>query len=294
MILFLQQAINGIALGTIYALVALGYQLIFGVLKVLNLAHGDILMFGMYFGFLSVTYLGGNFGFALIMSLFGAALIGVLMQKTTIQPLKPIEKGGSLYAPMIATVGFSLILQNSALGIFGAEPNYFPSLIKIPPIHLGQLTFPLLQAVIFVFCIGLMIALKFLVQRTKIGRAMRATAESQEIASALGVNVSNIMAVTIALASALAGVAGLLYGMSYHRLTPLIGAGIGLRGLVILVVGGEGRMEGALVGGILLGLAETFTSAYISASYRDAVAFGLLILIIMFRPKGLFKSIGVE
>ncbi len=293
MVLFIQQLINGITLGAIYGLIAIGYQLVFGVAGVLNMAHGDILMMGAYFAFiLGITYHAGM-TFSLLAAILGAGLIGLIMERTSIHPLKTIEKGGSIYTPLITTIGVSMALQSLAQKFYGTQPVRFPTFTKITNLEIAGVVIPFVQVIALAIAGILMFLLILFIQRTKMGKAIRATSELPEISGFLGINVSLTKMFTVALASAIAGVGGFLYGMSYHVLTPTMGLILGLKGLIILIVGGAGRMEGALVGGILLATAEIFTSAYLTTLYRDAVAFAILIVILLIKPTGLFGEVQV-
>lgn len=292
LITFIQQLINGITLGAIYALIAIGYQLVFGVARVLNMAQGDILMMGAYFAFVTGMYVKGGILLSLMSAIIGAGLIGLIMERTALNPLKTTEKGGSIYTPLITTIGVSMALQSLAQKIYGSDPVRFPTFIKVINLQIGEIVIPSVQLVALITSGISMGLLMLLIQKTKMGKAIRASSESPEISSYFGINVSLIKMFTVVLASAMAGIGGVLYGMSYHMLSPMMGLMLGLKGLIILIVGGAGRMEGALIGGILLGTAEVLTSAYLTTLYRDGVAFTFLILILLIKPTGLFAELG--
>jgi len=284
--LFVQQTVNGLVLGSAYSLVAVGYTLVFGVLRILNMAHGEILMAGGFFGLLFATSMSLGLVPTLIVAALGAGLLGVLMERLAIRPL---SKANHL-APLITTIGVSTLLQSLATRIFGPYRVPFPPVVDISVVNLGPLFLTSINIMVFVVVIVLVIALKLLLERTDLGRAIRAKAENPEVASFLGVNVDFINWFTVGLASALAGVAGVLLGLTFGVLSPHMGIPYGLKGLVTLIVGGMGSIQGAMVAGLLLGVTESLTVGYILSAYRDAVAFSVLIAVLLLRPSGLFGS----
>lgn len=282
--MLLQQLVNGIMLGSVYSLIAIGYTLVFGVLNLLHLAHGEVFMAGAFIGlyvmlFWKVHLIGGLFG-----AIVGAGLIGILIELIAVRPL---PKGRPL-APLITTIGVAIILQQISTKIFGGEQKIFPESFDIVSYDLGPASVTNLQLFILGNALILMVLLHLLISKTKVGKAMRAVAENTFIAQALGVNVSRIIAFTFLVASALAGAAGVLVGMIYSAVSPFMGVTMGLKGIVIMLMGGLGNVTGAMVGGLLLGVIEVLSIAYLASSYKDAFSFGVLIIILLLRPSGLF------
>jgi branched-chain amino acid transport system permease protein len=278
---YLQQLINGVGLGCTYALIAIGYALVFGVLGVLNMAHGDIFMVGAYIGLVSIIHLKVSPVLAVCFAFGGTFILGMVMERLTIKPLK-----GMHLAPLITTIGVGIILQDVVRIVFG--PNQLRIPVETVTLELGPISIPSLVLINLVVSFLLMIFLAVFIKRTKTGRAIQAVAENSEIAGAYGINVSMIMMFTVGLASALGGMAGVLLGMTLGSITPFIGANFGLKGLIILIVGGVGNIYGAMFVGLLLGITEIFSVALLSSVYRDILAFVLLIVILLFRPTGLF------
>lgn len=284
--MFWVQIINGLSLGVSYSLIALGYTLVFGVLKVVNLSHGDILMMGTFLASFSILHFKFGLFLGLCVAIFGAAMLGILVERFCIHPLK----GGDFFSPLITTLGVSMFLQHLAIRIFGGERQPFPQMLEIVHYKLSILSVTNVQIVVIVLSITVMAGLLLYINHTKIGMAIRAVAENSSIASFLGVNVSLIRLSTFAIASGLGGLAGMLLAMWFGVISPFMGLHFGLKGLIILIIGGVGNIVGAMVGGILLGLVEVLTVAYVSSSYRDGIAFGVLIIVLLIRPEGLFKE----
>jgi branched-chain amino acid transport system permease protein len=285
--MFLQQVVNGIMLGSAYSLVAIGYTLIFGVLGLLHFAHGEVYMLGAYFGLQVVLGLTLGAPGAIVGAMIGTAVMGFLIERVAFRPIKKEY----FLAPLIATIGITIILQEVATKIFGSEPVGFPKTIAIQTYQWGPVTTSNLQLIILAISLLLMAALHFFVSRTKLGRAMRATAENSTTARLLGVNVNRIILLTFIVASSLAGAAGVLVGMAYNLISPYMGAQMAGKGFAIMLLGGLGNLRGAMVGGLILGVAEVLSVGYLASSYRDAFAFGIMILILIFRPSGLFGSL---
>src|SRR5690606_32682805 len=282
---WLQQLINGVSLGATYSLVALGYTLVFGTLGIINMAHGEIFMFGAFFGLLLVeTGLLSSVGM-LAAAAGGAAVMGLLLEYIALRPLRR-RQGGHL-TPLISTIGVSIFLRSLALQLFGPESQSFPAALKGGSFRLGGTVVTQVDAVILTAALGLMLGLWLLLGRTKLGKAMRATAENQTTAALLGGNTEAIIALTVMLAAALGGVAGALVGLSF-AVSPSMGLPYGLKGLSIIVLGGMGNVVGAMVGGLLLGFAEVVTVQLFSSSWRDMAAFALLFLLLVVKPEGLF------
>jgi branched-chain amino acid transport system permease protein len=285
--MFLQQLINGIMLGSTYSLVAIGYSLIFGVLNLLHFAHGEVFMLGAYFALeISLSLHCGLFG-CMLGAVIGTAIMGFLIERVAIRPIKREY----FLAPLLATIGITIILQEGAAKVFGSEPVGFPQSVAIRNFQLGPIGINTLQILILGISLSLMVILHLFVSRTKLGRGMRATAENATTARLLGVRVNGIITLTFMIASALAGVAGVLVGMAYNTITPYMGAQMAGKGFAIMLLGGLGNVQGAMLGGLILGIAEIFSVGYLASSYRDAFAFGVMILILIFKPSGLFGSL---
>lgn len=288
--MFLQQVLNGITQGGTYALVALGYTLIFGVLEIINMAHGEVFMVGALIGYALITYFGFGLFPALLGAMVGAALLGALLEITALRTLR--RKGISNLTPLISTIGLGLVIQNVMVRVVGGEPlSLRVPLTDRPPISVGPLQVTVVQLVVLGVSILLMIALQQTLSRSRLGRAVRAVSENQETAGLLGVNVSGIIMATVMLASALGGAAGVLVGVQFVSVSAVMGLSYGLKGLAVIILGGLGNVTGAVVGGLLIGLIETLTIAYggaMGSAYKDAVAFGFLFLMLVVRPQGLF------
>ena len=285
--MFLQQVVNGIMLGSTYSLVAIGYTLIFGVLGLLHFAHGEVFMLGAYFGLQVVLGLKLGVVGAMVGAMIGSAVMGFLIERTAFRPIKKEH----FLAPLIATIGITIILQEAATKVFGSEPVGFPKIIELRTYQMGPVATSNVQLLILAISLFLMVALHLFVSRTKLGRAMRSTAENSTTARLLGVNVNGIILMTFVVASSLAGAAGVLVGMAYNSVSPYMGAGMAGKGFAIMLLGGLGNLRGAMVGGLILGVAEVLSVGYLASSYRDAFAFGVMILILIFRPSGLFGSL---
>jgi branched-chain amino acid transport system permease protein len=285
--MFLQQLINGIMLGSTYSLVAIGYTLIFGVLNLLHFAHGEVFMLGAFIGLQIVLgFKLGIFG-AMIGAMVATALVGFLIERVAFRPIKKEY----FLAPLIATIGITIILQEMANKVFGSEPVGFPQAVEIRNFQLGPIGINTLQILILSVSIFLMVVLHLFVSRTRLGRGMRATAENATTARLLGVKINRIIVLTFMIASALAGAAGVLVGMAYNYISPYMGAQMAGKGFAIMLLGGLGNIKGAMLGGLILGVAEILSVGYLTSSYRDAFAFGVMILILIFKPSGLFGSL---
>jgi branched-chain amino acid transport system permease protein len=286
--MLLQQVANGLMLGGTYALVAIGYSLVFGVLRLIHLAHGEVFMVGAFIGLEIMLALNIGPLAALAAAIVGTALLGVVLELIVFRPIR--RKGGSFLAPMVTSIGAGLILQEVFTKIFGAEQSEFPAGLDNDVYRLGPLLISATQVFIIVIAVLSMIILHLFISRTRYGMAMRAVAENIEIASVLGINTDAVIMLTFAVASALAGIAGVLVGLAYTAVSPFMGINMAVKGLAIMLVGGLGSVYGAMVGGLLLGLVEVLCVAYFASSYRDAVAFGLMIIILLARPRGLFAT----
>jgi len=285
--LLLEQLINGITLGSIYAIVALGFTLVFGVLGIINMAHGEIFMFGAFIGVIVTSTLNWPLWAAFLVAIGATALLGYLLERFALRPLRG-KQGVSHLAPLISTIGVSIFLENVSHHLFGAGNQPFRNSFAEINFQIGSITVYLVQIVIFAISIVLMMGLSYWLLRTKAGKALRATAENLETASILGVDTKRIIILTVIIASALGGIAGILVGMAFNSVNPQMGLSMGLKGLAIIILGGMGNVKGAMAGGLILGLAETLVVAYGDSGYRDAIAFITIIVILLLRPQGIF------
>ncbi|HPU01321.1 MAG: branched-chain amino acid ABC transporter permease [Firmicutes bacterium] len=281
--MFIQQLVNGLILGSTYALIALGYTMVYGIIELINFAHGEIYMFGAFAGLLLVTVLKVPFFLAFFLAMALAALLGMTVEFLAYRPLRHSTR----LAALISAIGASIFLQNLALLIMGAQPYTFPSPVEAKVYQTPFFTISRLEIIILIFSFLLMIALTLFIQRTKIGKAMRAVAQDKDTASLMGININQIITVTFAIGSALGAASGVMVGIYFRTVTFSMGLMPGLKGFVAAVLGGIGNIPGAMMGGILLGITETIGAAYISSQYRDAVAFALLIMVLLLKPTGL-------
>ena len=299
MIEFLQQLINGLAFGSILALIALGYTMVYGILRFINFAHGDVFMLGAFTGFylapriatiLPLPSLAGGL-LVLVASMAICAVIGVLIERLAYRPLRRSPK----LTVLITAIGVSLFLEYTGQFKFGAAPQKFPQILPVYPItHLGGLSLNSNQLIVLGTTLLLLVALRFIVLKTKIGTAMRAVSFNPEAAALMGVNTDIVISFTFALGSALAAAAGILWAINYPAIDPLMGILPGLKAFVAAVLGGIGNLPGAALGGIIIGVTETLVSGYISSTYRDAIAFAVLILILLIKPSGLLGKKELE
>ncbi|MGX9135521.1 branched-chain amino acid ABC transporter permease [Rummeliibacillus sp. JY-2-4R] len=287
--MLLEQLVNGITLGSIYAIVALGFTLVFGVLGIINMAHGEIFMVGAYVGVMTTGVLGWPLWLGFLASIVVTGILGYLLERLTLRPLRG-KKGVSHLAPLISTIGVSIFLENMSHHLFGAGNQPFKTSFSELKIEVGSITIYVVQIVIFVISVILMMALSYWLSKTKAGKALRATAENLETASILGVNTKRTITMTVIIASAMGGIAGILVGMAFNSVNPQMGLAIGLKGLAIIILGGMGNVKGAMAGGLILGLSETVLVAYGDSGYRDAIAFIMIIVILLLKPQGLFGS----
>lgn len=298
---FLQQLVNGLSVGSIYALIALGYTMVYGTLGLINFAHGEVFMIGCYLGLYSALWFGyevaaahafppASAAMVLLVAMAGAALVGMLIERLAYRPLR----GAPRLAPLITAIGVSLLLQNIAILAFSANPRSFPSIIEEHRIELGGVTITNIKLIIFAVSFLLMLSLEFFVQKTWTGRAMRAISVNLPAAKLMGVPADRIISLTFAIGSALAAAGGILFGLDQTKLEPLMGNMIGLKAFIAAVLGGIGNIRGAAIGGVLIGVAELMTAGYISSDYRDAITFVILIVILLFRPQGLLGVVRQE
>lgn len=285
-----QQLVNALSLGSVYALFALGFTLIFGVLGVINLSHGAIFMLGSYAALLLVDKFAAPLWLAMLAAMFISGLIGLAVDYLVLKPLR--ARNAPHLSPMIASIGVAIMLTSLAQGLFGAENKRFPfGTIPEDSLNWGNLHITVLQIGIVVISFLLMIALLIVMRRTQLGRALRAIAESPKAAHLLGINVEGLFYLTSFAAAALGGAAGVLVGLSFNAISPFMGQPMLHKGIAVIILGGMGDIRGAMIGGLFLGFAEVLSVAYISSDLRDAVAFGLLFLILLVRPSGMFGKI---
>ncbi|MBQ1335758.1 MAG: branched-chain amino acid ABC transporter permease [Selenomonadaceae bacterium] len=280
----LQQLINGISLGSIYALIALGYTMIYGIIKLINFAHGDIYMVGAYIGFFAITQANLSILPALLISMVVTGLLGMLVEKLAYKPLRHAPR----ISILITAIGVSFFLEYATMYFVSPTPRTFPEVIDNVAFHVGDLVINGQQLLILGITVVLMIILTYIVQKTKLGKAMRAASFDTETAQLMGVNADQVISFTFIIGSALAAVAGVLVGVYYNSIDPLMGIMPGLKAFVAAVLGGIGILPGAVVGGLVLGVIEALVSGFISSTFRDAAAFAILILVLLFKPSGLF------
>jgi len=284
--MILQQLINGLMLGSTYSLVAIGYTLIFGVLNILHFAHGEVLMAGAFMGLYIITLTHLPIYISLPLTMLLTGILGIIVEILAVRPLK---KDYHL-APLLSTIGVTIILQNLAVKLFGGYGTRFPDVLQKMDFKIGNLLLSSINIFTFAGSVCLMIILYLFIEKTKIGMAIRTVAQSHITASLLGINVNYVMLVTFAIASALAGAAGVMIGIAYHAITPYIGLQFALKGLVVMLLGGLGNLAGAMIGGLILGMAEVVSIAYVTESFQDIVSFGIMIIILIFKPTGLFGT----
>ena len=280
--MLVEQMVNGVMLGAVYALIAIGYTLIFGVLGLLHLAHGEVFMVGAFAGLVAVRA-SGSILLAIAFAMLVTAVLGLLIERVAFRPLR----GAHHLAPLATSIGVGIVLQETTRWYFGAEQQGFPPMLATEVWQLGPLRIASAQGLMLLAALALMAALHVFLARTRAGRAIRATAEDPSVAALLGVNVNGTVIVCFLVGSALAGAAGVLVGIAYNSVHPFIGVQMGIKGLVVMMLGGLGNVPGAMLGGLVLGVLEVLGAGYLASSYRDAFAFGALMLILLVRPEGL-------
>ncbi|MGZ5445393.1 MAG: branched-chain amino acid ABC transporter permease [Thermoanaerobaculia bacterium] len=294
-----QNLLNGIAAGSIYALIALGYTMVYGILKLINFAHGDVFMIGSFVGFYAGNFLAENnaqaptlvnAGIAMLLSMIICGLLGYLNERIAYRPLRNAPRIASL----ITAIGVSFLLEYGGQFVFGPDPKFFPTLVEKKLIHIGSVVTTNYQLIVLGVAIVFMALLQYIVYGTKFGRAMRAVSFNFETASLMGIPTDRVITTTFVLGSMLAAVAGILYGLSYPKIDPLMGIMPGLKAFVAAVLGGIGNVPGAVVGGLVIGIVEAFVGGSQFSNYRDAIAFVILIVILLFRPSGLFGKYEPE
>jgi branched-chain amino acid transport system permease protein len=302
---FFAQFVAGLTLGSLYALLALGYTMVYGILKLLNFAHGDVYMIGAYIGYFVLTALGGSespdvstavlipvmFGVAMI----GCSLLGVVIERFAYRPLRNAPR----IAPLISALGVSFFLQQTAVLLFGPIPKQYDTYglhdgELFETVAIGNFRIQYVQILVIASAVGLMVALTLLVKRTNVGKAMRATSFDLEAASMMGINVNYVIAFTFFIGSALAGAAGVMNGLVYQTIQPYMGFGAGLKAFTAAVVGGIGNIQGAMLGGMIIGVAETLTIGYLSSTFQNLFVFAVLVLFMLFRPSGILGSPALQ
>jgi branched-chain amino acid transport system permease protein len=300
---FVQQLVNGLTLGSVYALLALGYTIVYGILKLLNFAHGEVYMMGAFAGYFLLTGLGGASDPALPVALvlllmltvamLGSGLLGVAIERFAYRPLRDSPR----IAPLITALGMSFFLQSTALLLFGADIRNMETSAMISPatgIHWGPLDISLIRILVILSAVLMMVGLMLFVGRTKIGKAMRAVAYDREAAEMMGIDVNRTIVAAFFVGSMLAGAGGVMVGLVFDRVWHLMGFVAGLKAFTAAVVGGIGSIPGAMLGGMLIGLAEAFTAGYISSTFQNLIVFGLLIAVMLVRPTGLLGKPEIE
>ena len=278
-----QQLVNGIILGSIYALLALGYTMVYGIIKLINFAHGDIYMIGAFVGYYAINSLKMNFWIALVFSMIVCAILGVVIEFLAYRPLR----NSTRISALITAIGVSFFLEYIMVYFVGADTRSFPQSIKEHTYHLGSISVTNVQLLILVVALVLMVALQLIVKKTKMGKAMRAVSVDSDAAELMGISVNNTISFTFALGSSLAGAAGVLIGLYYNSIEPLMGMTPGIKAFVAAVLGGIGIIPGAALGGFVIGILETLSTAIGLSSYRDAIVYGVLIVILLLRPAGI-------
>jgi branched-chain amino acid transport system permease protein len=302
--LFFDLTVSGLTLGSLYALIALGYSMVYGILKLLNFAHGDVYMIGAFVGWYTLHALGGPLnptisGAAVlfvmfIVSMLGCGVLGVAIERFAYRPLRNAPR----IAPQISALGVSIFLQNSALLIFGASFRDYDTfdLIGVKTFSVGQLFFSVTQLLTVVLAVLLMVALTIFVARSRLGKAMRSSSYDREAASMMGIDVDRVIAVTFFIGSALAGAAGVMFGLVFGQIYHYMGFIAGLKGFTAAVLGGIGSIPGAMVGGLIVGLAESYATGYLpqGSTFQNLYVFALLIAVILIRPSGLFGTAAIQ
>lgn len=281
--LFLQQVINGLNVGSIYALIAIGYTMVYGIIKLINFAHGEIMMFGAYFAFIAATSFQMPVWAILLLVMTIMAIIGVAIEFVAYRPLRNAPRLSAL----ITAIGVSLFLQNLALIIFKPEPKIMPKLFPEMTFNIGGIDISSTTLITIGLSLVFMVLLDLYIRKTKQGRAMRAVSEDKDAAILMGVNVNRTISLTFALGSALGALGGILYSVAYIQIYPTMGVMPGLKAFIAAVLGGIGIVPGAMLGGFIIGMVETLTKAYLSTTWADAIVFGILIIVLLFKPTGI-------
>jgi branched-chain amino acid transport system permease protein len=282
MVYIFQQALNALQLGSVYALIALGYTMVYGILTMINFAHGDLFMIGAFFCFLIAFYLKLSFVPTLLLTMMGVAFLGVVIERLAYKPLRNAPRVSAI----ITALGVGLFLENFTLAL-NPYPQHIPALITDKTWLIGSVSISSLQIIIIVLSLFLMLALDFIVQRTKAGMAMRAISWDKSVVPLMGVPVNKIISLTFAIGTGLGGAAGMMYGLAYPVIDPYMGIMVGWKAFISAVIGGIGNIRGAMIGGFILGSVEIMVAAFLPSTYRDFVAFTLLLILLIFRPYGI-------
>ncbi len=298
---FLTNVVEGVSHGGIYALIALGYTMVYGVLGLINFAHSDVFMIGAYVGIFTAAFFGlvatsshgaspGVAAAVFVAAMVACAALGMVIERLAYRPVRHAPK----LTPLVTAIGVSMLLQNVAILVFKATPRGFPPVVRKVSVALGPVTVANVKLINLAVAVVLMIGLTLLVQRTRVGRAMRALSVNIDAARLMGVNTNRIIAVTFGLGSALAGAGGVLFGIDEPSITPLTGVQLGLKAFVAAVLGGIGNIPGAMLGGLLIGLVEQLAGAYLSSSFAPAIVFSILVVVLLVRPQGLLGKVTRE
>ena len=279
---FFMQFINGLNIGSIYALIALGYTMVYGIAKLINFAHGDVIMVGAYISFISMKF-GLPWWLAVIISIVACAILGVVMEKVAYKPLRKASR----ISLLITAIGISYLLQNAFQLIFGANPQPYHAFITLPALNLGGISIQANYYITFSVSVVLMILLTLFINKTTMGKAMRAVSEDEGAAKLMGINVDTTISLTFAIGCALAAIAGILYANCYPMINPTLGSLPGIKAFIAAVLGGIGSIPGAVIGAFILGMVEAMTKAYISSQLTDTIVFAILILMLVFKPAGI-------
>ena len=279
---FFMQFINGLNIGSIYALIALGYTMVYGIAKLINFAHGDVIMVGAYISFISMKF-GLPWWLAVIISIVVCAVLGVVMEKVAYKPLRKASR----ISLLITAIGISYLLQNLFQLILGANPQPYHAFITLPALNLGGISIQANYYITFSVSVVLMILLTLFVNKTTMGKAMRAVSEDEGAAKLMGINVDTTISLTFAIGCALAAIAGILYANCYPMINPTLGSLPGIKAFIAAVLGGIGSIPGAVIGAFILGMVEAMTKAYISSQLTDTIVFAILILMLVFKPAGI-------
>ena len=279
----IQQLINGVTVGAVYALVALGFTLVYGVLRIVNFAHGGVYMMGAFIGFTAGKYLGVNLFISILFAMTGAAILGVLIERVAIAPLREADP----YSAFLSSLGIGTVLPVLAQKMWGVSTQPYPAHIEFKTFHFGDITINSMQIVIIVAAVLLVLGLQLFVHKTAMGMAMRASSYSVTLSKLMGINVDAVIRATFAISSALAGAGGVLVAAYYDAIFPTMGFVVALKAFTAAVVGGIGSIPGTILGGLLIGILEALAAGFISSSFQDAIAFIILVLMLLFKPTGL-------
>lgn len=296
--MFLQQIINGLTVGSTYALVTIGFNMVYGVLELTNFAHSSFYMLGAYISLFTMTSLIGRvtpmgFFIGLLCSIIITGCLGAVMDKAALEPIR--KRNGAPITALLSTVGIQTAINNSVLLIFGTVPVEFPDVFQLGKFYLGEKTvIQNIQIAIFILAIVLMFVLSYLVYKTKLGAGMRAVSQNATAAKIMGIDVNKVITVTFFIGTAVAAISGTMVGVYYQRVDTLMGAAVGLKSFAAAVLGGMGSIPGAMFGGFVIGVLETLFAAYISSGYRDAIAFVILMAVLIIKPSGLFGQKSVN